>query len=106
MDEQVTLVERLDLGAIQGVYVTEDPRDDVGVMMWCGYCCAPLHYDSRHMGLSPFLSLMAKMADAHRETECPKPKGPFDTRWCPRDTRLWEQWQQEAHRRALEVQGS
>jgi hypothetical protein len=84
-------MEKVDLSVIAGIYVTEDPRGYAGIKMWCGYCCTPLHYDMRHMGTSPFLTLMVKMADAHRDVECPNPKGPFvsEYEWSPRDSEQW-----------------
>ena len=84
--------EMVDLVGLQGMYVTEDPREGCsGVVMWCGYCCIRLHYDQRHMGVTPFLSLMVKMADAHRETDCSNPRGPFVPEWHPRREDVWEQ---------------
>jgi len=84
-------MEKLDLALIQGIYVTEDPRGRAGVRMWCGYCITLLHMDQEHLGDAPFLSLMAKMADAHRATECPNPNGPFRVDWAPRASREWDE---------------
>lgn len=85
------LVERIDINDVAGFMVTEDPAGFIGVCMWCGYCRTKLHVNARHMGTSPFLTLMVKMADAHRTTECPNPDGPFDGEWNPRHDRMWPQ---------------
>ena len=105
-DQDVVLVERYDLSAISGIYVTEDPEDHGGIRMWCGYCRRMLHFDSQHMGVSPFLTLMVKMADAHRLTDCPHPQGPFAHDWSPRHSRDWEQLSKkgQARREAAEKQ--
>lgn len=83
----------VDLSVIDGIYVTEDPRaGGIGAMViWCGYCCKRLHYDWRHMGYAPFLTLLVKMADVHREAECPNPAGPFVSDWNPLMVRVWEE---------------
>jgi hypothetical protein len=75
----------------QGIYVTEEPGGGQGVKLWCGYCCQPIHVGTRHWGVSPFLSLLVKMAQAHRETVCPSPDGPFQGLWSPRiEVQMWE----------------
>jgi hypothetical protein len=75
--------------APQGIYVTEDPKGEPGIKMWCGYCAKLIHFTSAHCGQSPFLSIMAIMAQAHRETECPNPSGPFLSTWAPRMDEVW-----------------
>jgi hypothetical protein len=82
----------VDLVNLKGIYVTEHPNGAMSVRLWCGNCAKPLHWDDRHWGNTPFLTLLVKMADAHRETECPHPKGPFLDEWHPRiDERAsWE----------------
>lgn len=84
------LIERIDLSAIAGMYLTEDPSGYAGVRLWCGYCCKLLHFDHRHLGDSPFLTLLVKMADAHRATDCAAPQGPFIALWSPREDRYWD----------------
>jgi hypothetical protein len=75
----------------QGIYATEDPQGEPGVKLWCGYCAQPIHVGTMHWGESPFLSLLVKMAQAHRETSCPNPGGPFLSLWSPRGgTAGWE----------------
>jgi hypothetical protein len=73
----------------QGIYLTEDPTRSPGIKLWCGYCAQPIHVGSQHWGTSPFLSLVVKMAQAHREASCPNPSGPFLAKWSPRKDGNW-----------------
>lgn len=98
-------VEMIDLVGLTGMYVTENPTGVAGIKMWCGYCCKPLHYDHRHMGTEPFLTLMVKMADAHRLTDCPDPKGPFVYSWSPHSSTEWHQWAEQRYRAEQPLQG-
>lgn len=83
-------VEKVDLSALHGIYVSQHFESRrYGVKMWCGYCREPLHYDFRHIGSTPFLTLMVKVADAHRATECPRPQGPFAEGWHPEYHEEW-----------------
>lgn len=92
-DDKVHMVERLDLNVIAGMWVTPDPLYGEGIKLWCGYCCAPLHFDWRHWGHMPFLSLLAKTADIHRVVECPQPQGPFVFDWSPKGSAQWRAWE-------------
>jgi hypothetical protein len=71
----------------QGIYTTEDPQGPEGVKLWCGYCATLIEIGSQHWGTSPFLSLLVKMAQAHRQAVCPNPDGPFLSMWHPRADR-------------------
>lgn len=92
-EDKYQLMERIEINDLSGIMVTENPTEPLGfgIVMWCAYCRTKLNMDHRHMGYTPPLTLMIKMADAHRQTECPNPDGPFDGDWNPRNDRLWPQ---------------